>query len=141
MPSTHCGVIYSAGSKLIRRVVIPDNNAELDDPLHVMPGEAMLRVAHSDIAAAEASGQHAHHYLQGAILTATNTPGPAPSGRTALVHPTTQLVEGFVQADPSIDTHPTHTLVASDTANLNWKWDGKKFLARYVVVPKPGAAS
>ena len=102
--ATQLAVFYATGSKILRRKVIPDNDAQL--ALHQPgPGESRLLMPLDrpyDDAACRA-----------AIATATGvTP---PSGRCCIVD-----AHGYViatcNADPALDTHPSGRLVAHDTA-------------------------
>lgn len=121
-------IIYSGASKIPRRIIYLDPGQTIDG--HIGPGEKVLshpsNSEHSDVFKARQRIAD-HHGIDVATI---------PSGRCALVHPDTGLVEDFVMACDQIDTHPTHKLIASDVAELNWKHDGKKFLKRFVVVPK-----
>jgi len=104
MGATQLAVFYATGSKILRRKVIPGNDAQL--ALHQPgPGESRLLLPLDqpyDDAACRA-----------AIATATGM--LPPSGRCCIVD-----ADGYViatcNADPALDTHPLGRLVMHDTA-------------------------
>jgi len=102
--ATHLAVFYATESKILRRKVIPDNDAQLK--LHQPgPGESRLLMPLNrpyDDAACRA-----------AITAATGaTP---PSGRCCVVDADGYVV-GKSNADPAIDVHPLGRLIAHETA-------------------------
>lgn len=124
---TQIGIVYATGSKLPRRIIVPDSDSELNDPVHLQAGEAMLRIARTlphDLISVR--GHIAKHL--GVAVSAI------PSGRCTLINQKNRMVEHAICADPAIDKHPTHSVVASDIAEIGWKYDGTKFLARYVTL-------
>ena len=102
--ATQLAVFYATGSKILRRKVIPDNDAQL--ALHQPgPGERRLLMP-LDQPFDDAS-------CRAAIAAATGaTP---PSGRCCIVDAMGNVI-GVCNADPALDTHPLGRLVAHDTA-------------------------
>lgn len=120
--ATQLAVFYATGSKILRRKVIPDNDAQL--ALHQSePGESRLLMPLDrlyDDAACRA-----------AIAAATGvTP---PSGRCCVVD-STGKVTGVCNADPALDTHPAGSLIASDIAGPGDSHVAGRFVRHYAVV-------
>lgn len=104
MPSTKVGIVYGTKSKIVRRIIVPDDDFELSLPQHLGPGESMLvqdrHLPHSVHAAQDAVCKH--HGLT-----------ERPNAKCHLVCKVTGEVHGVVIADPELDTHPTHHVVAA----------------------------
>ena len=47
MAAEYVGIVYGIGDQLIHKIVVPDNDSELDDRAFVAPGELMMRVVRS----------------------------------------------------------------------------------------------
>ena len=98
--ATQLAVFYATGSKILRRKVIPDNDAQLARH-RPGPGESRLLLPldqpYDDMACRAATG----------VIP--------PSGRCCIVD-----ADGYViatcNADPALDTHPLGRLVMHDTA-------------------------
>jgi hypothetical protein len=102
--ATRLAVFYATASKILRRKVIPGNDAQL--ALHQPgPGESRLLMpldrSYDDSA------------CRAAIAAATGV--APPSGRCVIVDDC-GLVIGTCDADPAIDVHPLGRLVAHETA-------------------------
>jgi hypothetical protein len=99
-------VIYAAGSKILRRKIIPDDDSQLG--LHQPgPGESrlLLPLAH----------RHDDAACRAAIAATTGvTP---PSGRCCIVD-AAGIVIGVCNADPALDAHPLGELIAHDRAGI-----------------------
>ncbi len=107
--------VYATGSKILRKIIIPDFDGQLD--IHhpkLESGESSLTVPIANIKLDDAKT---------AIQQATGT--APPSDRCAVVDPVTSLVVGNLGADPAIDTLPGYALVLSDTAKDGDKYDPK----------------
>lgn len=104
--ATQLAVFYATGSKILRRKIIPDNDAQL--ALHQpQSGESrlLLRLDQPyDDAACRA-----------AVTAATGV--VPPSGRCVVVDGSGTVV-GVCNADPTIDAHPLGELIAHDTAKV-----------------------
>jgi len=102
--ATQLAVFYATSSRILRRKVIPDNDAQL--ALHQPgPGESRLLMP--------LDRPYGDEECRAMIAAATGvTP---PSGRCCVVDDTGK-VTGVCNADPALDTHPAGRLVASDIA-------------------------
>jgi hypothetical protein len=110
---TKVGIVYAAGSKMIRRIIVPDRDGELNDQLHVMPGEVMLKV---DKALGFSVAQASAH-----VFAATGVQPLNP--RHALINPAGRVVR-IVHADPTLDPPGAQlTMVQTDVADVDWTWD------------------
>lgn len=111
MPATKIGVVYGAQSKHIRRIIIPDEDSELEHPLLVGPGEQLATVPW---------GTRTDH------VTLSNLLGTHPdhdAARCAVVHNETSKVVHIIMADPAIDQIAGHTLVLHRDAAVGWSHD------------------
>ncbi len=105
MTSANIGIVYGTLSGIIRRVIVPDDDAELSGGAHpIGNGETLLVVAKSDAPTMSD--------IPAAVEAAIGR--PTPSGRVAVV--TDGIVTAVIHADPLIDVIAGSTLVASDTA-------------------------
>ena len=120
--ATQLAVFYATSSRILRRKVIPDNDAQL--ALHQPgPGESRLLMP--------LDRPYGDEECRAMIAAATGvTP---PSGRCCVVDDTGK-VTGACNADPALDTHPAGRLVASDTAGPGDSHVSGQFLRRYAVV-------
>jgi hypothetical protein len=117
MTATKIGVVYGTKSKIVRRVIIPDDDSELDNPLHVGNGETLEKIP---------MGPHDH----GTISKLLGTNPDHNASRCAVVHPSGQVVKA-IHADPeidSVDNHPgfkNHVLILHREADVGWTYDHK----------------
>jgi len=120
--ATQFAVFYATGSKILRRKVIPDQDAQL--AVHLPgPGESRLLLP-----LAQPSDDDA---CRAAIAAATGvTP---PSGRCVLVSAQGDVID-VLNADPEVDAHPLGALVASDLAGPSDRYVAGQFLRRYAIV-------
>lgn len=120
------GVVYAEASKLPRRVIISDDQKEFDG--------AFVGLANGEGAAQLTALKDGS--LEGIKAALAERLGidveTIPSGRCAVVDPKTGDVQSFILADPALDSFGAKSLIASDEAQENWKYDGGKFLARFV---------
>lgn len=120
--ATQAVAIYATASKIIRRIIVPDNDAAL--ALHQpLPGESRLLVA---------IGAHDLASVKAAVATATGvTP---PSGRCCIVDGSGNVI-GACSADPALDAAPAGaSLVASDVAAPGDRYVAGIFQRQYAVV-------
>jgi hypothetical protein len=122
MPTaTQLAVFYATASKILRRKVIPDDDAQLRT-LPAPSGESMLLMPLAlpyDDAACRA-----------AIAAATGvTP---PSGRCCIVHDSGDIIE-VCNADPTLDSHPQGKIIASESAGLGDRYIDGVFLRQYAL--------
>lgn len=98
--ATTFGVVYATGSKMIRRIIVPDNDAQLQSGF-AGQGETLLvaPVGPHDVAACSVI-----------VHSATGVVPPDP---TCAVVDKTNTVIGMVSADPAIDALPGVTLVSA----------------------------
>ena len=116
--ATQLAVFYATGSKILRRKIIPDNDAQL--ALHQPgPGESRLLMP--------LDRPYGDKECRAAIAAATGV--APPSGRCCVVDDAGK-VTGVWDADPALDTHPAGSLVASDIAG-----PGDRFVAGPCVRP------
>jgi hypothetical protein len=100
-------LIHGAVSRIPRRIVVPDDDAEIDDPRRfLLRGERALRLPAAEYHAKLHRQHVADHY--GIPVR------HIPSGRCAVLDRTGRVLCA-VMADPDIDRHPDGWLVASDT--------------------------
>lgn len=99
MPATTFGIVYATGSKMVRRIILPDDDTELLNGNHVGPGETML---------VSPSGSHDLATCQALVKQAT---GVAPPDAACAVLDKNNAVVAVIMADPAIDTHPAGTVV------------------------------
>jgi hypothetical protein len=116
--ATQLAVFYAAGSKILRRKIISDSDAQL--ALHQPgPGESRLLMPldrpYGDKECSEATGV------------------APPPGRCCVVDAAGKMT-GVCNADPALDTHPTGSLVASDIAGPGDSLVAGRFVRPYAVV-------
>ena len=105
MAPTKIGIIYATGSKMIRRIVAPSDDAELDRPGLVSTGESLL------LAERPPGGINLdlEAYAESQVQSAT---GIAPPKIVCAVIPEGgDTVAGMILADPAIDTLPDSLLI------------------------------
>jgi hypothetical protein len=114
--ATHLAVFYATNSKILRRKVIPDDNAQLAQ-LRAEPGESVLLLPLNrpyDDAACRA-----------AIAEVTGC--RPPSGRCCVVDESGSVI-AVCNADPTLDRHPQGRLVTDETAVPGDRFVGGVFL-------------
>ena len=122
MPTaTQLAVFYATASKILRRKVIPDDDAQLRT-LRAPRGESMLlmplALPHDDAA------------CRAAITAATGvTP---PDGRCCIVHDSGDIIE-VCNADPTLDSHPQGKIIPSESAGLGDRYIDGVFLRQYAL--------
>jgi hypothetical protein len=114
--ATQLAVFYATQSKILRRVVIPDHDAQLEG-LAVPPGESVLWM--------QLDRPHDEGSCRAAIATATGV--VPPSGRCCVVDER-GVVIAVCNADPALDAHPQGWLVVSEHANPGDRYAGGVFL-------------
>lgn len=128
--ASRLAVFYLTDSKILRRKVIPDFDAELDG-LRPMPGESMLLLP--------LSRPYDDTSCRAAIAAATGV--SPPSGRCCVIDETGGVI-AVCNAYPAIDTHPDGVMVASDNAGPGDRYVGGVFLRQYrVAAPADPAGS
>ena len=114
--ATHLAVFYATNSKILRRKVVPDDDAQLAQ-LRAEPGESALLLPLTrpyDDAACRA-----------AIAEATGC--KPPSGRCCVVDESGNVI-AVCNADPALDRHPQGRLVTNETATPGDRLAGGVFL-------------
>jgi hypothetical protein len=134
MPATKIGIVYATKSKIIRRVISPDDDAELDDAAHVQPGETMLRVSHPPVRSVE-DVKLANTYIEDVIKAATGVQPPSPR---CIAIDGVNIVRNVISADPDLDSLPGHTLRLHAYGDIDDRWTGSTVLRRYVVCDDQG---
>ena len=119
--ASRLAVFYRTDSKILRRKVIPEFDAELEK-LHPAPGESMLLLP--------LSRPHDDTECRAAIAAATGV--SPPSGRCCIVNRSGDVI-AVCNADPTIDTHSDGMVVASDNAGRGDRYVGGVFLRQYRV--------
>jgi hypothetical protein len=100
------GVIYAAGSKMVRRIVVSDD-LNYDYSQHVGDGEEVL--VEERTRTRDGKGDDVSvHAARAAVRIAT---GIEPPEHVCAVVDGTGLVVNMIAADPDLDTLPEHTLV------------------------------
>jgi hypothetical protein len=123
-PASRLAVFYRTDSKILRRKVIADSDAELAG-LHPAPGESLLLLP-LDRPYDDAS-------CRAAIAAATGV--SPPSGRCCIINRAGDVI-AVCNADPTIDTHSDGLVVASDDAGPGDRYVDGVFLRQYRVTPR-----
>jgi hypothetical protein len=117
--ATQLAVFYATESKILRRKVIPNDEAQLE-VLSAAPGESMLLLP--------LARPYDDASCRVAIAAATGvTP---PSGRCCIVDESGDIID-VCNADPALDLHARGKIVASESAGPGDRYIGGAFLRRY----------
>lgn len=108
------GIVYSTQSKMIRRIILPDQDSELDHPQVAAVGESLLVVDRLtyDVSSAEA-------------LVEKETGQKPKDSKHAVVDKTGKVI-AVIHADPDIDNVGSNQLVAASadvTVGDSWAQD------------------
>lgn len=122
MNASRLAIFYATASKVLRRKVIPDSEAELDC-LRPSPGESMLLLP--------LSLPHDDASCRAAIAGATGV--SPPSGRCCIIEELGNVI-AVCNADPALDTHSAGQIVASERGRLGDRYVDGMFLRRYSVM-------
>jgi hypothetical protein len=117
--ATQLAVFYATESKILRRKVIPDDDAQLE-VLSTTPGESMLLLP--------LSRPYDDASCRAAIAAATGV--APPSGRCCVVDESGNII-GVCNADPALDSHPRGKIVASECARPGDRYISGAFLRQY----------
>ena len=129
MTATMIGIVYTAANKVHRGFIVPDNDAELDNPWHVHLGEKLIKVSLASV-----TFPITLQFLKNQIALAEQVvPSAVPSGRCVVVDAQGN-VAAVAMADPALDTHPAGTLMAHNSATFGWNWNGASWTKPYAVV-------
>lgn len=119
-PATSIGIVYATGSGIVRRIIVPTHESELDSPGHVGNAEAMIKVA-----APLVKRRNGYPDLDSARAHVAAVIGRQPdSGRCAVV--VSGIVTSIIMADPALDAITGATLVASDSASVGDRYDASR---------------
>jgi hypothetical protein len=127
MSSTKLGIVYSTVSKMIRRVIVPDNDKQLEDQSHIGNGETMLVVSKDVIQ----SPSDIYSQVELAI-------GKKPQDITCAIVDKNGSIVRLIKADPAIDAIEDHDLIpAPDEVDISAKYDKVtgKFLIPEKIIP------
>jgi hypothetical protein len=117
--ATRLAVFYATDSKILRRKVIPDSDAEVEG-LQPLAGESMLLLSlvlpHDDAS------------CRAAIASATGV--SPPSGRCCIINESGDVI-GVCNADPALDTHAAGPIVASENAGPGDRYVDGAFLRKH----------
>ena len=119
------GIVVSAGSKIIRRVVVPDNDATELSFHPVAAGEEMLV---ADLASAPAAPD-VSAILDWLVHGKTGV--VPPSSRCAVVVKANAISGNVVDvkhADPAFDSVPGAVLMLHPTVAIGWTWSASSGL-------------
>lgn len=123
MAATQFAVVYGAASKVIRRIVHPDDDNYLAKvQANLASGEAVLVLLAADNPTKTVAA------LQSKIGTPTH------SGICAKIDGQGKVVN-LIKADPQVDVVPGFQLVQTDIAQIGWTYSGGIFLAPVNVQP------
>lgn len=124
MPVTQMAVYYGTQSNILRSIVIPDDDTQLQN-LVAPPGVTILIVplAPSNDTA-----------IRAIIAAHTKRAQLGDNDDRCCVIDGTNTVVSIIKADPVIDTLPNATLILSQVAILGDTWDGTQFNRRWVLV-------
>lgn len=107
MPATTFGTVYSTGSKMVRRIILPDDDKELLNGNHVGPGETML-VSPMRYSLGLPLDPHDLATCKSLVKQAT---GVTPPDASCAVVDQTNTVVAVIMADPAIDAHSAGQLI------------------------------
>jgi len=128
MPPTNVGVIYSAGRKILRRIVVPDTEPQpFEWQQHTVHQEKITLIPHS--------GDWSHAGCIQAIAHAENLEN-IPTGRCAVVDSAGNVVS-VISADIHLDAIDGYSLIESDLANIADHYNVEihnDFSRRYAIV-------
>jgi hypothetical protein len=120
--ATQLAVFFATDSKILRRKLVPDDDAQLEG-LIAPHGESMILLP--------LAGPYDDAFCRAAIAAAT---GVTPlSGRCCVVGKSGEVI-GVCNADPGLDVHSEGQLVTSENAELGDRYVGGVFLRRYAVI-------
>ena len=119
--ATQLAVFYATESKILRRIVIPDDDAQLER-LVVPPGESVLRM--------QLDRPHDEVSCRAEIAAAMGV--APPSGRCCVVDER-GIVIAVCNADPALDAHPQGWLVASEDGEPGDRHPGGMFRREFRV--------
>jgi hypothetical protein len=122
--ASRLAVFYRTDSKILRRKVIADFDAELAE-LHPAPGESLLLLPLDRL--------HDDASCRAAIAAETGV--SPPSGRCCIINRTGDVI-AVCNADPAIDTHSDGLVVASDNAGPGDRYVAGVFLRQHRVTPR-----
>lgn len=105
MAAKTIGIVYAAGSKAVRRIIAPDNDAQLLTPGWAGAGETLLITARP----ADFNGEQPDIAWAKAQVKAST--GIDPPDLTCAVIDKTGTVEAVIAADPALDTIAGKTVV------------------------------
>jgi hypothetical protein len=112
-------VFFATESKVLRRKVIPDYDAQLES-LRPAPGESMLLLPLSE--------PHDDVSCRAEIASATGV--SPPSGRCCIIEKSGAVIT-ICNADPALDTHAKGQIVANEGAGPGDRYVDGVFLRRY----------
>lgn len=98
---TKVGIIYATNSTMVRRIIHPDRDSELNDPDYLGKGESMMIVEKST----------AQTLLQIEAIVTKYTGKPTPDPRCVVLNEK-GVVESVIYADPEIDSIPDRTIIS-----------------------------
>jgi hypothetical protein len=120
--ATQLAVFFAADSKILRRKLIPDDDAQLEG-LTAPHGERMILLP--------LARSYDDASCRAAIAAATGvTP---PTGRCCVVDTSGEVI-GVCNADPARDVDARDRVIASSNAGLGDRYVGSLFLRRRVVI-------
>jgi hypothetical protein len=117
--ATRLAVFYATESKILRRKVVPDDDAQLER-LVVPSGESVLWMP-LDL-------PHDDRACRAAIAAVT---GVVPSSGRCCVVDDDGVVIAVCNADPALDIHPRGRLIASDNAQPGDRFLSGRFVSRF----------
>ena len=118
-------VIYATRSKILRRKIILDNEAQLD--LH-QPGSGESRLL------LPLSSPFDDASCRAAIAAATGA--VPPEGRCCIIDAAGDIV-GVCNADPALDTHPAGQLIAHEVAGPGDRFEAGVFKQKAIASAPP----
>lgn len=110
MAAAKIGVVYATGSGILRRWIVPDNDADLTASHPVAAGETMLIVDRATIKSPAD--------VDAAVAKAIGKVPPSP--RCAVIDALGN-VESVIMADPALDALPGKTLMLHADASPGWQ--------------------
>lgn len=126
MAATVTGIIYGEKSGIVRRIIVPDDDAQL--AAHVGPGEALLTIPRND--------PRDVHSATAAVAAATGK--DIPPSRCAMVDSKGAVV-GIIAADPVLDSIDGHDLVTVHAKGVDigatYDKNADAFTTRETIIP------
>lgn len=120
MAAAKAGIVYGTASGIVRRIIVPDFDKQLERGDWIAPGESLLVV---DMEAVGRAGVPSIHVATQAVEKHRGV--PSLSARCAVVDERGD-VTAVIMADPDIDSVADRELARHERVNTGWKRDRQR---------------